>query len=189
MLCDYLIQQAIVDHELDIDPFDERLLQPASLDLTLDGEFLTLRPEHVSHIDPALEQPALYERIQSADHFYVHPGQFIIASSQEVIRLGNSLVGRLEGKSSLGRLGLLVHSTAGFFDPGFHGQATLEIANVSGTAIKLYVGMPICQFAIDRLHGRPKHGYQGKYQNQRGPQPSRYYLNFGPGGYMQGRDH
>lgn len=176
------IAKAIGNRHFNIDPYVTKNLQPASIDLRLGGEFLALRPHHLACIDPAVDQTEeLYERCSTQDHYYIHPGSFIIGTTIERVSLDNTVVGRLEGKSSLGRLGLLIHSTAGFFDPGFEGQCTLEIANVSGTAIKLYVGMPIAQFALDWVN-IPGKVYVGKYSGQTGPQPSQYYKNFLPGG-------
>lgn len=190
ILSDEDIRIALAEGEFSVDPWDERLLQPASFDLRLDAEFLTMRPAKIGFIDPAVDQTDdLYERHCASGSFFVHPGEFIIASSIERIRLGDSLVGRLEGKSSLGRLGLVVHVTAGFFDPGFEGQATLEMANLSQAAIRLYVGMPIAQFSLTRLYSKSVKPYEGKYKGQTGPQPSAYWKNFLPGGIMGPPDH
>lgn len=186
------IKQAMDDGDFNCVPFDERLLQPASLDLRLGDHYLVLDGTSVGYIDPAQDQRSDIYRKVFADrgHFLVHPGAFLIATTLERLTLSGRIVGRVEGKSSLGRLGLLVHSTAGFFDPGFNGEATLEIANVSGVAIKLYVGMPICQFAMEALVTPTDRPYNGKYAGQTGPQGSRYFQNFEPGGIMsrEGRD-
>lgn len=112
--------------------------------------------------------------------FVITPGSFVLAATQETVRLGHALAGRIEGKSSLGRLGLMVHSTAGFIDPGFEGQITLELSNLANAPMRLYPGMPIAQLAVFRMAGRVElpYGMTGKYQGQTGPTPSRYHLNF-----------
>jgi dCTP deaminase len=188
MFSDRDIQRAISSGRLTVDPYDRRLLQPASLDLRLGGEFLSFRVPTVGYIDPAVDQTSvLYERQKVEDHFFLHPGQLVIATTREHLEFPLNIVGRLEGKSSLGRLGILVHSTAGFFDPGFRGQATLELTNISPAPVKLYVGMPVAQMSFTELDTVATQGYSGKYQGQTGPQPSSYHENFGTGRYMGSR--
>jgi dCTP deaminase len=186
VLSDTEIHNAVWSKRLLIEPYDPLLMQPASYDLRLGGEFLVFDGTMVGHIDPAIDQSELlYTRRTAEDGcLYVHPGEFIIGTTVERLKFGADMVGRLEGKSSLGRLGLLVHSTAGYMDPGFDGQVTLEIGNIAPVAIKLYVGMPIAQMAFDWLSRPAARPYQGKYQGQRGPQPSAYWKNFAPGGFM-----
>jgi dCTP deaminase len=169
---------------LKVEPWDDRLVQPASLDLCLGNRFKVMRPHNLAYIDPAQDQNIeLYDNV-TASEFFVGPGQFVLASTVEFVALSDKVCARIEGKSSLGRLGLLVHSTAGFIDPGFKGMITLEIANISPLPIKLYEGMPICQLAVDHLDSATGKPYDGKYQGQDGPRGSAYFKNFQPGGFM-----
>lgn len=186
MFSDADIKEALNKNEIGITPFYHDQLQPASYDLRLGPEFLGFAAHNVGHIDPAVNQTGeLYEVLETRDGaIFVHPGQFVIATSLEEFRFSSEVIGRVEGKSSLGRLGLLIHATAGFMDPGFEGEVTLEITNVAPVPIKLYCGMPIAQMAFDRLDTPAHRVYRGKYQGQVGPQPSRYYKNFEPGGPM-----
>lgn len=184
MYSDYDLRHTMHSGRLRVEPFDDRLLQPASLDLRLDNRFKVMRPHNLAYIDPAKDQTLdLYDSFTASECF-VGPGQFVLASTVESIALDNTIYGRVEGKSSLGRLGLLVHSTAGFIDPGFQGTVTLEISNVSPLPIKLYEGMPICQLAIGHLNNPATRYYDGKYQGQSGPKGSSYHKNFEPGGFM-----
>ena len=170
---------------LQLEPFDVDLVQPSSIDVRLDRLFRVFNNHLYTHIDPAVRQDELTAAVQVDDGeaFVLHPGEFVLASTLEVITLGDQLAGRLEGKSSLGRLGLLTHSTAGFIDPGFSGHVTLELSNVANLPIKLWPGMKIGQLCIFRLSSPAEHPYGSavygsRYQGQRGPTPSRSYQNW-----------
>ncbi|GAA5085591.1 dCTP deaminase [Thermocatellispora tengchongensis] len=168
-----------------LDPFDPVMVQPSSVDVRLDRYFRVFENHRYPHIDPAVEQPDLTRLVEPEgdEPFILHPGEFVLASTYEVISLPDDIASRLEGKSSLGRLGLLTHSTAGFIDPGFEGHVTLELSNVATLPIKLWPGMKIGQLCMFRLssparepYGSEKYG--SRYQGQRGPTPSRSFLNF-----------
>jgi dCTP deaminase len=170
---------------LGIEPFEPALVQPSSIDFRLDHMFRVFNNHLYTHIDPATQQDELTSMVEVADGqpFVLHPGEFVLASTLEVITLGNQLAGRVEGKSSLGRLGLLTHSTAGFIDPGFSGHITLELSNVANLPIKLWPGMKIGQLCIMRLTSEAEHPYGSavygsRYQGQRGPTPSRSWQNW-----------
>jgi dCTP deaminase len=170
---------------LQLEPFDPALVQPSSIDVRLDRFFRVFNNHLYTHIDPAEQQDDLTAMVEVADGqpFVLHPGEFVLASTLEVITLGDQLAGRLEGKSSLGRLGLLTHSTAGFIDPGFSGHVTLELSNVANLPIRLWPGMKIGQLCIFRLSSPAEHPYGAavygsRYQGQRGPTASRSYLNW-----------
>lgn len=161
------------------------MVQPSSVDVRLDRYFRVFENHRYPHIDPAVEQRDLTRMVEvDADEaFVLHPGEFVLASTYEVFALPDDLAARLEGKSSLGRLGLLTHSTAGWIDPGFTGHVTLELSNVATLPIKLWPGMKIGQMCLFRTsspseypYGSAKYG--SRYQGQRGPTPSRSYLNF-----------
>ena len=185
VLSDVSIRKAVSEGRVVIDPFDERHLQPSSVDLRLDRYFRVFLNHTAPHIDPKEHQEDLTHLVEVAedDAFVLHPGEFVLGATLERVALGDDLVARLEGKSSLGRLGLLIHSTAGFVDPGFDGHLTLELSNVATLPIKLYPGMKIGQISFlelttpaERPYG--SEGSRSKYQGQRGPTPSRYYQNF-----------
>ena len=185
LLSDRDIIAAVESGRLVVDPWDAELLQPSSVDVRLDRYFRVFNNTQYTHIDPGLQQDELTSLIEPKgdDPFVLHPGEFVLGSTLEVVTLPDDLAGRLEGKSSLGRLGLLTHSTAGFIDPGFTGHLTLELSNVANLPIALYPGMRIGQISFLRMttpadvpYGGPTTG--SKYQGQRGPTPSRYYLNF-----------
>src|SRR4026209_2264561 len=168
-----------------MDPWDPALLQPSSLDVRLDRFFRVLENHRYPHIDPATDQPDLTREVEpdGGDPFILHPGEFVLGSTYEVISLPDDVAARLEGKSSLGRIGLLTHATAGFVDPGFSGHVTLELANVATLPIKLWPGMKIGQLCFIRLssptenpYGSAKYG--SRYQGQRGPTASRSFQNF-----------
>ena len=166
-------------------PYDPGMIQPSSIDVRLDRFFRVFENHRYPHIDPAEEQPDLTRLVESGDDepFILHPGEFVLASTYEVVTLPDDIAGRLEGKSSLGRLGLLTHSTAGFIDPGFSGHVTLELSNVATLPIKLWPGMKIGQLCLFRLSSPAEHPYGSalygsRYQGQRGPTPSRSYANF-----------
>jgi dCTP deaminase len=161
------------------------MIQPSSVDVRLDKFFRVFENHKYSVIDPSLEQPELTREViaDGAEPFILHPGEFVLASTYEVITLPDDIAGRLEGKSSLGRLGLLTHSTAGFIDPGFSGHITLELSNVANLPVKLYAGMKIGQLCLIKLSSPAEHPYGSekygsRYQGQRGPTPSRSFLNF-----------
>ncbi|MEU8377765.1 dCTP deaminase [Streptosporangium sp. NPDC048865] len=168
-----------------IDPFQPEMIQPSSVDVRLDRYFRVFENHRYPHIDPAVEQPDLTRMVEpdKDEPFILHPGEFVLASTYEVVTLPDDIASRLEGKSSLGRLGLLTHSTAGFIDPGFSGHVTLELSNVATLPIKLWPGMKIGQLCMFRLSSPAEHPYGSekygsRYQGQRGPTPSRSYLNF-----------
>ncbi len=168
-----------------VEPFEAAMVQPSSIDVRLDRFFRVFENHRYPHIDPAEEQPELTRLVEpdGDEPFVLHPGEFVLASTYEVITLPDDVAGRLEGKSSLGRLGLLTHSTAGFIDPGFSGHVTLELSNVATLPIKLWPGMKIGQLCLFRLSSPAEHpygsaAYGSRYQNQRGPTASRSHLNF-----------
>ncbi|MFI7706603.1 dCTP deaminase [Nonomuraea sp. NPDC049480] len=168
-----------------LDPFHRDMIQPSSIDVRLDRFFRVFENHRYPHIDPAVEQPDLTRMVEpdGDEPFILHPGEFVLASTYEVITLPDDLASRLEGKSSLGRLGLLTHSTAGFIDPGFSGHVTLELSNVATLPIKLWPGMKIGQLCVFKLSSPAEHPYGSakygsRYQGQRGPTPSRSYRNF-----------
>ena len=168
-----------------LEPFDASMIQPSSIDVRLDRFFRTFENHRYPHIDPAEDQPDLTRMVEPVgeEPFILHPGEFVLGSTYEVVTLPDDVAARLEGKSSLGRLGLLTHSTAGFIDPGFSGHVTLELANVANLPIKLWPGMKIGQLCFFRLSSPAEHPYGSakygsRYQGQRGPTPSRSAQNF-----------
>lgn len=168
-----------------MEPLGPRAVQPASVDLRLGRQFRVFRNSRIPFIDVKREYPDLTELVEIDDDepFVLHPGEFALAVTLERVRLPADIVGRLEGKSSLGRLGLLVHSTAGYVDPGWDGALTLELSNVANLPIALYYGMKVSQISFLRLTEPAEYPYGSeeagsKYQGQDGPTPSRYYLNF-----------
>ncbi len=168
-----------------IDPYDPSMLQPSSVDVRLDRMFRLFDNHRYPFIDPAQEQPELTRLIEVADDepFVLHPGEFVLGSTFETITLPDDVAARLEGKSSLGRLGLLTHSTAGFIDPGFQGHVTLELSNTATLPILLWPGMKIGQTCFFRLSSPAEHPYGSgangsRYQGQRGPTASRSWQNF-----------
>ena len=185
ILSDGDILRAIQEGRIGIDPFEPRDVQPSSVDLRVDRYFRTFHNHRYAHIDVKKPMDGLTELVdvKEDEAFILHPGEFVLGSTREYVRLPNDLVARLEGKSSLGRLGLLIHSTAGYVDPGFEGHLTLELSNVANLPITIYPDMKIGQISFFRLtspaddpYGSKKAG--SKYQGQRGPTPSRYYENF-----------
>jgi dCTP deaminase len=185
LLSDRDLKAAIASGELALSPYDEQMVQPSSIDVRLDRYFRVFANHRYTHIDPAVEQDDLTEVVEPAgeEPFILHPGEFVLGSTYEVIGLSDSLASRLEGKSSLGRLGLVTHSTAGFIDPGFNGHVTLELSNLANLPIKLYPGMKIGQICVFQLSSPAEHPYGSsiygsRYQDQRGPTPSRSHLNF-----------
>ncbi len=185
ILSDRSIKEGIAAGRIVMTPYDESLVQPASIDIRLDGRFRVFRNYRYSCIDPKALQEDLTELIEVGpdEPFIVHPGEFILGNTVERIKLGDDLVARLEGKSSLGRLGLIVHATAGYVDPGFEGNITLELSNVANLPIRLYPGMKVGQISFfamstpaDRPYGHPALG--SKYKGQSAPTASRMHLNF-----------
>ena len=185
LLCDRDLRAEIDSGRVGVEPYDAALVQPSSVDLRLDRYFRVFQNHRYTHIDPAERQDDLTELVQPEgdEPFVLHPGEFVLGSTLEIITLPVDLAGRLEGKSSLGRLGLLTHSTAGFIDPGFSGHMTLELSNVATLPIRLWPGMKIGQLCLFRLTGPAEHPYGSpiygsRYQDQRGPTPSRAYRDF-----------
>lgn len=167
------------------DPYEPKMIQPSSIDVRLDKFFRVFENHKYEVIDPSKEQPDLTREIEvgNNEHFILHPGEFVLASTFEVVTLPDDIAGRLEGKSSLGRLGLLTHSTAGFIDPGFSGHITLELSNVANLPVKLFPGMKIGQLCLIKLSSPAQNPYGSalygsRYQGQRGPTASRSWLNF-----------
>jgi dCTP deaminase len=185
LLSDRDILAEIEEKRVQLEPFDADMVQPSSVDIRLDRFFRVFENHRYPHIDPAADQPDLTRAVQpdGDEPFILHPGEFVLGSTYEVITLPDDIAARLEGKSSLGRLGLLTHSTAGFIDPGFSGHVTLELSNVATLPIKLWPGMKIGQLCFFRLSSPAQHPYGSakygsRYQGQRGPTPSRSYQNF-----------
>lgn len=185
LLSDRDLRKEVEAGRLGIDPFDPEMLQPSSIDVRLDRFFRVFDNSKYTHIDPSRQQDELTSLVEKEgeDPFVLHPGEFVLGSTFELIRVPDDLAGRLEGKSSLGRLGLLTHSTAGFIDPGFTGHITLELSNVANLPITLWPGMKIGQLCLFRLTSAAEHPYGSpevgsRYQGQRGPTPSRAYQNF-----------
>lgn len=185
LLSDRDLRAELDTGRLVVDPLDLSMIQPSSIDVRLDRLFRVFNNSRYTHIDPARQQDDLTELVEPAegDPFVLHPGEFVLGATLERVALPDDLAGRLEGKSSLGRLGLLTHSTAGFIDPGFDGHITLELSNVANLPITLWPGMKIGQLCLIRLSSPAETPYGSsavgsKYQGQRGPTPSKAYLNF-----------
>lgn len=185
LLSDKDIKLEIGAGRIGIEPYDAAMVQPSSIDVRLDRFFRVFENHRYPHIDPSTEQSELTREIAPVgdEPFVLHPGEFVLGSTYEVVTLPNDIAARLEGKSSLGRLGLLTHSTAGFIDPGFSGHVTLELANVATLPILLYPGMKIGQVCFFRMTSEAEHPYGSsvygsRYHGQRGPTPSRSHLNF-----------
>jgi dCTP deaminase len=186
VLSDRTIRRLIAEGRIGIDPFDEELVQPSSVDVRVDRLFRVFRNSRYPFIDVKKPMEDLTELVEVGDSeqpFILHPGEFVLGSTLERITLPDDLVARLEGKSSLGRLGLLIHSTAGFIDPGWDGHVTLELSNVANLPITIYVGMKIGQLSFVQLSEPAERPYGAtalgsKYQGQAGPTPSRYWKNF-----------
>jgi dCTP deaminase len=185
ILSDRDIKEAIGTGRIGIEPFDAAAVQPSSVDLHVDRYFRTFHNARHPYIDVKKPMEDLTEMVEvvAGEAFILHPSEFVLGSTSEYVRLPDDLVARLEGKSSLGRLGLLIHSTAGYVDPGFEGHLTLELSNVANLPITIYPGMKIGQISFFRLTSPAEspygsRGIGSKYQGQRGPTPSRYYENF-----------
>jgi dCTP deaminase len=185
ILSDRTLREQLAAGRIVIEPLDESLIQPSSIDVRIANLFRVFRNHTAGTIDVKQDLTAMTELIEIPDDgvFMLHPGEFVLGSTLERIAVPDDLVARIEGKSSLGRLGLLIHSTAGFIDAGFDGHVTLELANVASLPITLYPGMKIGQVSFmemttpaDKPYGSGATG--SKYQGQRGPTPSRYFENF-----------
>ena len=185
LLSDRDIKQELAAGRIGLEPSDEAMIQPSSVDVRLDRYFRLFDNHKYPFIDPAADQPELTRLVEVApdEPFILHPGEFVLGSTFELVTLPDDVAARLEGKSSLGRLGLLTHSTAGFIDPGFSGHVTLELSNVATLPIKLWPGMKIGQLCYFRLTSPAEHPYGSgvygnRYQGQRGPTASRSFQNF-----------
>jgi dCTP deaminase len=184
VLSDRTIRRLLDEGRIGIDPYDASLLQPSSVDVRVDRYFRVFRKSRYPYINVKEAQEGLTELVEvDGDPFILHPGEFVLGSTLERVTLPDDLVARLEGKSSLGRLGLLIHSTAGFIDPGWDGHVTLELSNVANLPITIYHAMKIGQLSFVQLTEAAEHPYGSgqlgsKYQGQEGPTPSRYYRNF-----------
>jgi dCTP deaminase len=185
LLSDRDIRAELDSGRVVLDPYDPAMIQPSSIDVRLDRFFRLFDNHKYPVIDPAQDQPDLTRlvEVEGDDPFVLHPGEFVLGSTYETVTLPDDIAARLEGKSSLGRLGLLTHSTAGFIDPGFTGHVTLELSNVATLPITLWPGMKIGQLCFFRLsspsefpYGSTRYG--SRYQGQRGPTPSRSWQNF-----------
>ena len=185
LLSDRDIRAQIDAGRVRLDPYDEAMIQPSSIDIRLDRYFRLFDNHKYPFIDPSAEQDELTRLIETeaGEPFVLHPGEFVLGSTYEQVTLPDDVAARVEGKSSLGRLGLLTHATAGFVDPGFSGHVTLELSNVATLPIKLWPGMKIGQLCFFQLsspsespYGSAKYG--SHYQGQRGPTASRSYVNF-----------
>jgi dCTP deaminase len=185
ILSDRTIREAMAAGRIVIDPFDEACLQPSSIDVKVSNLFRVFRNHTTAIIDVKKDLTDLTELVEMKgdEPFVLHPGEFVLGSTLERVAIANDLVARVEGKSSLGRLGLLIHSTAGFIDAGFDGHITLELSNVANLPITIYPRMKIGQVSFmtmttpaDEPYGSGARG--SKYQGQRGPTPSRYFENF-----------
>ncbi|OTA25981.1 dCTP deaminase [Alloscardovia macacae] len=185
LLSDHDILRAQAEGEISLTPWTPEMVQPASIDVRLDRFFRVFNNHKYTYVDPAEDQGDLTElhEVDASEPWILHPGEFILGSTYEYVHLGSSIAARLEGKSSLGRLGILTHSTAGFIDPGFEGHITLELSNVSTLPVKLWPGMKIGQMCFFQLSSAAEHPYGSAangshYQGQRGPTASRSYVNF-----------
>ena len=185
LLSDRDIKLEIEAGRIGLDPLDLSMVQPSSIDVRIDRFFRLFDNHKYPFIDPAQDQPDLTHLLEVApdEPFILHPGEFVLGSTYELVTLPDDIAARLEGKSSLGRLGLLTHSTAGFVDPGFSGHVTLELSNVATLPIKLWPGMKIGQLCFIRLSSAAEHPYGSgeygsRYQGQRGPTASRSFQNF-----------
>ncbi len=186
VLSDQTIRRLLEEGRIGIDPYDDHLLQPSSVDVRVDRFFRVFRNSRYPFIDVKEPMEELTELVEIADDsqpFILHPGEFVLGSTLERITLPDDLVARLEGKSSLGRLGLLIHSTAGFIDPGWDGHVTLELSNVANLPITIYFGMKIGQISFVQMTEPAENPYGSssigsKYQGQAGPTASRYWQNF-----------
>ena len=185
ILSDRDIRAEIDNGRIVIKPFEPGMIQPSSIDVRIDNQFRVFHNHRYQIIDVKKQMDDLTELIEVREDepFILHPGEFVLGSTREWVELPTDIAGRLEGKSSLGRLGLVTHSTAGFIDPSFEGHLTLELSNLANLPITLYPGMKIGQIAFFRLSSPAEVGYgsgalRSKYKGQRGPTPSKYWENF-----------
>ncbi|WAP52303.1 dCTP deaminase [Arthrobacter sp. ATA002] len=185
LISDRDIRTEIADKRIVLDPYEPDMVQPSSVDVRIDRFFRLFDNHKYAHIDPSLDQPDLTRlvEVEPDEPFILHPGEFVLGSTYETVTLPDDIAARLEGKSSLGRLGLLTHSTAGFIDPGFSGHVTLELSNMATLPIKLWPGSKIGQLCFFRLSSPAEYAYGSgrygnRYQGQRGPTASRSHLNF-----------
>ena len=185
LLSDSDIRSYVASGRVRLKPWDPEMVQPSSVDIHLDRFFRLFDNHKYPVVDPAADQPELTRLVEvSADgEFVLHPGEFVLGATYERVTLADDVAARLEGKSSLGRLGLLTHSTAGFIDPGFSGHVTLELSNTATLPIKLYPGMKVGQLCFFQLSSAAEKPYGSgasgsRYQGQRGPTASRSHLNF-----------
>jgi len=185
LLSDRDIVAEIESGRVALEPYDRELVQPSSIDVRLDRFFRVFNNSQYTHIDPSIQQDELTTLVEpkGEDAFVLHPGEFVLGSTLEIVTLPDDIASRLEGKSSLGRLGLITHSTAWFIDPGFSGHITLELSNVANLPIMLWPGMKVGQLCLIRLSSPAEFPYGSsvygsRYQGQRGPTASRSYQNF-----------
>ena len=185
LLSDRDIRTQIDTGRVSLDPYDAGMIQPSSIDVRLDKHFRVFDNHKYASIDPAIEQPDLTRLVEvdPGKPFVLHPGEFVLGSTFESVSLPDDIAARLEGKSSLGRLGLLTHSTAGFIDPGFEGNVTLELSNTATLPINLWPGMKIGQLCFFQLSSPAEHPYGSakygsRYRGQRGPTASKSWMNF-----------
>jgi dCTP deaminase len=184
VLSDRTIARLLDEGRIELDPYDPALLQPSSVDVRVDRYFRVFRNARYPYIDVKQRQEELTELVEiDEEPFILHPGEFVLGSTLERVKLPDDVVARLDGKSSLGRLGLLIHSTAGFIDPGWNGHVTLELSNVANLPITIYAEMKIGQLSFVQMTepSNAPYGTDGlgsKYQGQQGPTPSRYWRNF-----------
>ena len=185
LLSDRDIKQESASGRVKLEPYSEDMVQPASVDIRLDRFFRTFENHKYQFIDPREDQQDMTRLVEvdASEPFVLHPGEFVLGSTFEVVTLPDDIAARVEGKSSLGRLGLLTHATAGFIDPGFSGHVTLELSNVSNLPVTLWPGMKIGQLCFIKMSSASEHPYGSnvygsRYQNQRGPTPSRSFQNF-----------
>lgn len=185
LLSDRDIRAQIESGRVALEPYDETMIQPASIDVRLDKYFRVFDNHKYAAIDPAVDQPDLTRlvEVEPGRPFVLHPGEFVLGATYESVTLPDDIAARLEGKSSLGRLGLLTHSTAGFIDPGFEGNVTLELSNTATLPINLWPGMKIGQLCFFRMSSPAEHPYGSdrygsRYRGQRGPTASRSWQSF-----------
>ena len=185
LFSDQDIRKDLAAGRIQLEPYDEAMIQPASVDVRLDRFFRLFDNHKYPHIDPSQEQKNLTRLVEVApdEPFILHPGEFVLGATYEKVTLPHDVAARLEGKSSLGRLGLLTHSTAGFIDPGFSGHVTLELSNMATLPIMLWPGSKVGQLCFFKLTSPVENAYGtgpygNRYQGQRGPTASRSYLNF-----------
>lgn len=185
ILSDKDIKKAIKEGKISIDPLFPKSIQPASVDLHLGADFLVFRTHKDVCIDPKNPIEYLMDKVTIDDNrqFIIHPGEFALGMTYEITGVANDMVGRLEGKSSIGRMGLIIHATAGYLDPGNRLKMTLELHNVSTLPIKLYYKMPIAQMSFTPLSSAAEHPYNkklfgSKYYGNMKPKASQYWKNF-----------